>query len=221
MFTYVPPGGEGDGLPLPEELPPDGGEGEGGERPTQFDLLDVVNHALSVPPKFDGFVTATNAVKAAVDNGTIAPITNFSDAATHIYHSYAFGYYQGVQGTAMTTTGFVDYIEFLHLVGFNYLDSSGFIDVLKGTGYPALPGTNTLLTVFNSETQYLRLNEGATTKSALIGGAFTWTTDAAKASGLSNDAVNLFTTAFGFVAYRHLFGGGNNTPFLGVHLTVN
>ena len=206
VFTYVPPSEE----ELPEE-----------ETPTQFDFLDVVNQATAVPSKFDGFVIATNAVNAAVDNGTIPPITNFNEAATHIYNSYRFGFYQAVPGTEMTTTGFVDYIEFLHLIGFNAVDLSVFIDVLKGTSHPALQGSNTLRTVFNSETQYLRVNEGATVQSALIGGAFTWTTDASKASGLSNYAVNLFTTAFGFVAYRHLFGGGNNTPFLGTQLTVN
>lgn len=207
VFTYVPTGG--------------GGEGGGGETPTQFDFLDVVNQATAVPAKFDDFVRATNAVKAAVDEGIISPITSFDGAATHIYNSYAFGYYQSVPGIQMTTELFVDYIEFMNLVGLNAVDLSGFLEVLKGTGYPALTGTNTLRTVFNSETQYLRVNEGATAQSALIGGAFTWTTDAAQASGLGTDALNLFTTAFGFVAYRHLFGGGNNTPFLGVHLTVN
>ena len=121
----------------------------------------------------------------------------------------------------MTSTGFVDYIEFLHLVTFNTVDLSGLLDVLKGTGYPALTGTNTLSTVVNSETQYMRVNANATAQSALIGGEFTWTTDAAQASRLGFDAVNLFTTAFRFVAYRNLFGGGNNTPFLGVHLKVN
>ena len=106
-------------------------------------------------------------------------------------------------------------------MGFNTVDLSGLLDVLKGTGSPALQGTNTLSTVFNSETQYMRVKADATAQSALIGGEFTWTTDAAQASRLGVDAVNLFTTAFGFVAYRNLFGGGNNTPFLGVHLTVN
>lgn len=213
VFTYVPPSG-GEVLPEEEELPEE-------ETPTQFDLIDVVNQTTAVPAKFDGFVRATNAVKAAEDNGSIPPIANFRDLATHIYHSYAFGYYQAVPGTAMTTTGFVDYIEFLHLIGFNDVDLSVFIDVLKGAEHQPLTGTKTLSTVFNSETQYLRVNEGATAQSALIGNAFTWTTDAAQASGLSNYAVNLFTTAFGFVAYRHLFGNGNNTPFLGVHITVN
>ena len=110
VFTYTPPGGEGDGLPK-EELPPEEElpdyEG-GGEQPTTIDFLDVVNQATGVPSKFDGFVTATNAVKAAIDNGTIAPIANFDDAATHIYNSYAFGHYQAVPGTPMTSTGFVD-----------------------------------------------------------------------------------------------------------------
>ena len=213
VFTYVPPSG-GEVPPEEEELPEE-------ESPTQFDLIDVVNQTTAVPAKFDGFVRATKAVKAAEDNGTIAPIANFRDLATYIYHSYAFGQYQAVPGTAMTTAGFVDYIEFLHLIGFNDVDLSVFIDVLKGTSNLPLPGSNTLRTVFNSETQYLRVNSGATAQSALIGGAFTWTTDASQASGLSNDALTLFLTAFGFVAYRHLFGNGNNTPFLGVHLTVN
>ena len=83
VFTYVPPEEE---LPEeevpPEETPPS----EGGETPTQFDFLDVVNQATAVPAKFAAFVTATNAVQAAVDNGTIAPIANFDDAATHIYN---------------------------------------------------------------------------------------------------------------------------------------
>ena len=212
VFTYVPP--EEEMLPEEEELPEE-------ETPTQFDLIDVVNQTTAVPAKFDDFVRATNAVKAAVDNGTIPPITNFNEAATQIYQSYRFGFYQAVPGTEMTTALFVDYIEFLHLIGFNAVDLSLFIDVLKGAEHQPLTGTHTLRTVFNSETQYLRVNEGATAQSALIGGAFTWTTDASQASGLSNYAVNLFTTAFGFVAYRHLFGNGDNTPFLGVHLTVN
>ena len=221
VFTYKPTTeGEGE-TPPPPETPPGGDYEGGGEQPTTLDFLDVVNQATGVPSKFAGFVTATNAVKAAVDNGTIAPITNFNDAATHIYRSYAFGDYQAVPGTPMTSTGFVDYIEFLHLVGLNTVDLSGLLDVLKGTGYPALTGTNTLSTVVNSETQYMRVNANATAQSALIGGEFTWTTDAAQASRLGVDAVNLFTTAFGFVAYRNLFGGGNNTPFLGVHLKVN
>ena len=207
VFTYVPPSEE-------EELPEE-------ETPTQFDFLDVVNQATAVPSKFAGFVVATNAVQAAVDKGHIAPVANFYDAATYIYNSYVMGHYQEGPGTAITTTGFVDYIEFLHLVGYDVVDLSGFIDVLKGTAYPALTGTNTLRTVFNSQTQYLLVNFDYSAQSALIGGSFTWTTDAAKASGLSIDAVNLFTTAFGFAAYRQLFGGGNNTPFQGVNLTVN
>ena len=212
VFTYVPP--EEEMLPEEEVLPEE-------ETPTQFDLIDVVNQTTAVPAKFDGFVRATNAVKAAVDNGTIAPITNFNDLATHIYQSYTLGYYQAVSGSAMTPAVFVDYIEFLHLIGFNDVDLSWFIEVLKETTKPPLKGSKTLSTVFNSETQYLRVNEWATVQSALIGAAFSWTTDAAQASGLSTDAVNLFTTAFGFVAYRNLYGGGNNTSFLGTQLTVN
>ena len=219
VFTYVPPSEEvlpEEEVP-PEETPPS----EGGETPTQFDFLDVVNQATAVPSKFAEFVNATNAVKAAVDNGTIAPITNFDDAATHIYNYSRLSNYQAIPGAPLPNTEFVDYIEFLHLVGYDVVDLSGFIDVLKGTSSPAVSGTNVLSTVFNSQTQYLRVNVSATTQSALIGGAFTWTTDAAQASGLSTDAVNLFTTAFGFVAYRNNFGGGNNTMFLGTQLTVN
>lgn len=217
VFTYVPPSEE-DMLPE-EEVPPI----EGGETPTAFEFIDVANRATAVPSKFQGFVEATNAVEAAEDNGTIAPITNFNDAATQIYNSYLTGNMRvgALSGTELTSAEFVDYIEFLHLVGFDAVDLSGLLYVLKGTGYPALMGTNTLSTVFNSETQYLRLNVWDTAQSVLIGGAFTWTTDAAQASRLSNDAVNLFTTAFGFVAYRNRFGGGNNTPFLGTQLTVN
>lgn len=215
VFNYVPPSEE-EMLPEEEVLPDE-------ESPTQFDFIDLVNQATAVPSKFEGFAQATHVVKVAVDNGTIAPITNFNDAATHIYNSYLNGYLRGgvPNGTAMTTTEFIDYIEFLHLVGLNAVDLSGLLYVLKGTGYPALQGTNTLSTVFNSETQYMRVTADATAQSALIGGAFTWTTDATQASRLGFDAVNLFTTAFGFVAYRNLFGGGNNTPFLGVHLKVN
>lgn len=216
VFTYVPTSGGGPDMG-------EGGEGDGWgeEPPAEFSFLDVVNQATAVPSKFDGFVIATNAVYAAEDNGTIPPIANFRDAATYIYNSYAFGHYQAVPGTAMTPTGFVDYIEFLHLVGFDAMDLSLFIDVLKGAAHQPLTGSNTLRTVFNSEIQYLRVNDDATPQSALIGGAFTWTTEASKASGLSEYGVNLFTTAFGFVAYRSLFGGGNNTPFLGTHLAVN
>ena len=225
VFTYVPPSEEEvppmEETPPMEEVPPI----EGGETPTQFDFIDLVNQATAVPAKFQGFVEATNAVKAAKDAGTIAPIANFNDAATHIYNSYKSVPYRSTlgkaPGTELASAEFVDYIEFLHLVGLNAVDLSGLLYVLKGTGYPALMGTNTLSTVFNSETQYLRLNVWDTAQSVLIGGAFTWTTDAAQASRLSNDAVNLFTTAFGFVAYRNIFGGGNYTPFLGTQLTVN
>ena len=210
VFTYVPPEEE-----FPEEeLPPE-------ETPTQFDFLDVVNQATAVPSKFAEFVNATNAVKAAVDNGTIAPITNFDDAATHIYNHYRVSNHRAVPGAKLTSTEFVDYIEFLHLVGYDVVDLSGFIDILKGTAYPALQGTNILSTVVNSETQYLRVNLDYSAYSALIGGSFTWTTNAAQASGLNAEAVNLFTTAFGFVAYRQFFGGGNHTSFLGTQLTVN
>ena len=220
VFTYVPPSEETppmEEVPPEEETPPS----EGGETPTQFDLIDVVNQATAVPSKFQGFVEATNAVKAAEAKGTIAPITNFNDAATHIYNFYKPLNYRAAPGSEMTSAEFVDYIEFLHLVGFDVVDLSGFLEVIKGTGYPALPGSKTLSTVVNSVPQYLRVNEGANAHSALIWSAFTWTTDAAQASGLSNDAVNLFLTAFGFVAYRNNFGGGNHTPFLGTQLTVN
>ena len=213
VFTYVPPSG-GEVLPEEEELPDE-------ETPTQFDFIDVVNQATAVPAKFQGFVAATNFVKVQVDHGSIPPITNFNDLATRIYSIYADSAYRAAPGTNLTPAEVVDYIEFMHLVGFNVVDLSGLIDVLRGTATPALTGTKTLSTVVNSATQYLRVNDGATAQSALIGGAFTWTTNAAQASGLSNEAVNLFTAAFGFVAYRNNLGGGNSTPFPGTQLTVN
>lgn len=213
VFTYVPPSEE-EMLPE-EEVPPEE------EHPTQFDFLDVVNQATAVPSKFAGFVTATNAVNAAVDNGTIPPITNFDDAATHIYNHYRVSNHRAIPGAKLTSTEFVDYIEFLHLVGYDVVDLSGFIEVLKGTSSPALAGTNILSTSFNHETQYLLANVQTSAQSVLLEDMFTWTTNAAQVYGLSTDAVYLFTTAFRFEAYRNNFGGGNHTPFRGTYLTVS
>ena len=217
VFTYVPPEEE-----IPEEeVPPEEEELPDEEAPTQFDLIDVVNQATAVPPKFQGFVDALMRAKAAEDNGTIAPITNFNDAATKIYYLYADSFYRNAPGTNLTPTEFVDYIEFLHLVGSNFVDLSGLVDVFKGTATPPMLGTKTLSTVVNSEIQYLQVHVNSTLPHALIGGAFTWTANAGHATGLSTEAVDLFITAFGFLAYRNTFGGGNNTPFLGTQLTVN
>ena len=212
VFTYTPPGGEGDGLPLPDDLPeyegggdePPGDEGEGeGEGET--------------PPAEDVYATALNSFSTMVDNGASAPWTYNYRAFQAVMSAVSTGniprpanWYElsnaiisRMNPVASTFADHVVHVQFMRALGFSAFDLTAWGSMVSGaisTSAGNLAGALKISTQFDAQDQFLKVVPGAEDHLVSIfhNNQFVWTTNPADATLFSSVAVSAILANMSF-----------------------
>ena len=210
VFTYTPPGGEGEELPPEEELPEyegggdeppgDEGDGGGGTPPAEDVYATAVNNFSTIADngaaaQWKYNYRAFQAVMADVSSGNIPRPANWLELS----HVITFR----MNPVASTFADHVVHVQFMQALGFSAFDLTAWNSMVSGaisTYAGNLAGSLKIGTQFNAQDQFLKVAPNADDNLFYIflNNKFVWTTNPAEATSFSSVAVSAILANMSF-----------------------